>query len=149
MEPLGDNKSLCYHVRTEVVSNAARNALGLTGFGSFNPQSYPDMIGLYVAEGSSGPPRKKRGLCHMTQPLYCFETVFRIGKNISDSKTKGKQFWTVKKISEIQNVITLFQIKFRGAVRGRFEFLDQNAVLIIGPPGGTDLSTNEASPTVW
>ena len=85
----------------------------------------------------------------MTQPFYCFETVFWIGKNILDRKTKVEQFWTVKKKSEIYNFRTLFQIKFRGAVRGRFEFLDQNAVLIIEPPGGTDLSTNEASPTVW
>ena len=45
--------------------------------------------------------------------------------------------------------IFLFWEIVGGAVRGRFEFLDQNAVLIIGPPGGTDLSTNEASPTVW
>ena len=149
MKPEGSNKSLCYDVSTPSVSSAARNALGLTGFGSFNPQSYPDMIGLYVAEGSSGPPRKKRGLCRMTQPLYCFETVFGIGKNISDNNTKVKHFWTVKKITEIQNFISLFQIKCRGAVRGRFEFLDQKAVLIIGPPGGTDLSPNEASPTVW
>ena len=101
MKPLGNNKTLCYDVSTPSVSSAARNALGLTGFRSFTPQSYPDMIGLYVAEGSSGPPRKKRWLCHMTQPLYCFETVSRIGKNILDSKTKVKQFWTVKKISEI------------------------------------------------
>ena len=101
MKPLGNNKTLCYDVSTPSVSSAARNALGLTGFGSFNPQSYPDMIGLYVAEGSSGPPRKKRGLCLMTQPLYCFETVFWIGKNILDRKTKVEQFWTVKKPSEI------------------------------------------------
>ena len=80
MKPLGNNESCSYDVRTPAVSSAARNALGLTGFRSFNPQSYPDMIGLYVAEGSSGPPRKKRGLCRMTQPLYLFETLSISGK---------------------------------------------------------------------
>ena len=94
MEPLGDNNAFCYHVRTRVVSNTARNALGLTGFGSFDPQSCPDMIGLYVAEGSSGPPRKKRGLCLRHSPITVSKHISGPKKNL-DRKTWAETFCTV------------------------------------------------------
>ena len=79
MKPPGNKKSLCYDVRTPAVSSATRNALGLTGFGSFGPQSCPDMIELYVAERSSGPPRKKRGLCLRHSPIHLNQNVSLLG----------------------------------------------------------------------
>ena len=61
----------------------------------------------------------------------------------------GRTILDRKIMSEVLIVIIVVQIKIEGAVRGCFEILDTNTVLIIGPPGGTNLSTNAASPTVW
>ena len=79
----GDSGTICvcYGNRTGMLFSVARNALGLTGFGSFSTQSCPDMIGLCWAEGSSGPPRKKRGLCPKTQPMYGFKKSRQVRKN--------------------------------------------------------------------
>ena len=47
METQGNNACVRLDDSTQVWSKVKRNALGLTGFGSFSPQPCPDMIGLY------------------------------------------------------------------------------------------------------
>ena len=78
-----------------------------------------------------------------------FRNIFLDRKKKLGPYNFGRTMLDSEIMSEILIIIIVVQIKIEGAVRGCSEILDINTALIIGPPGGTNLSTNAASPTVW